>query len=115
MPDYSDPKNRFLAWECDYDCEIEEEVNAAVASCIRELRMDPSQNPGAIMLRLQSDGQADDFVREISADNIRADLSCHDQDIAEQIAAFLISRFEEMAAELRAAKGTFGKRKKTQC
>ena len=113
MPDYSDPKNRFLAWECDYDCEIEEEVNAAVAGCIKELDILPTLAPNTIALRLMSDGQADDFVRPVSFETIRATLDIYDPDEAEETAAMLAVRFEEMAAQLRAAKGTFGKREKT--
>lgn len=112
MPDYSDPKNRFLAWECDYDCDPEEEVNAAVALCIKELYLIPAQERGAVVLRLMSDGQADDFVRQISFDTLRAMLDIYDPEDAEETAALLIDRFEEMAAELRAGVGTFGNRGK---
>jgi hypothetical protein len=115
MPDYSDPSTRFLAWECDHDCDIEEEVNAAVALCINELAVYPTLAPATVVLRLQSDGQADDFVRPISFEAIRATLDIHEPGDAEKIAALLATRLEEMAAELRAANGTFGRKEKARC
>ena len=115
MPDYSDPKNRFLASECDMDCDIEDEVNAAVALCIKELDVYPTLAPATVVLRLLSDGQADDLVRVISFETIRATLDIHEPDSADETAALLATRLEEMAAELRAGIGTFGKREKVQC
>lgn len=113
MTDYSDPKNRFISWETDADpVDLEAEVNYAVESCINSLQVFGTPEHATFSLCLYDTfGQVEGpFARRISFSDIRAALDELEWDNAEEHAELLASRLEEITAELRKAKGTFGDR-----
>ena len=110
MTDYTDPKNRFLSWQTDADpVDLEAEVNYAVEDCINRLEVYSHPDYATVTLRLEeSYGETGPFVRAISFSDIRAAFDGLEWDNAEEHAELLASRLEEIASELRKAKGTFG-------
>jgi hypothetical protein len=114
MSEYSKPENRFVSWWTDDDLvDLEEHVNMAVADSINGLELFACDEPGVLVLRLENTAAAGDgapFVRAITFDAIRRSLDELEWDNAEEHAELLARAFEELAARLRAGKGTFGDR-----
>lgn len=88
---------------------VRQAVNEYVEAAVNEIEIFPTTDHAVFILRsVSTRGDDDPLVREISVDAIKSQLDTHDPDNAEKLVDALANRLEELAAELRKSKGTFG-------